>query len=176
MNRAENIGSGVLLIAGAGLVATLLASEWRVWVGTRGDAAQRPRARARLGRRGFGGMLLLATVVLVRYPDMTGWSPGWHLAWLGALLGLCLVVLGVALWDFRVVRGELRHEVQGFVAESAQDLRKYLQDLAADNPRLAEELREILPEQGASSGSTDRDAASPTTGPTVGKRLPETRP
>lgn len=180
MNRAENIGSWVLLIAGAGLVATLLTTEWRVWVGARGDAAKRPRARARLVWRAFGGALLLATVVLVRFPDTAGWSLGWRLARLGSLLGLCLVVLGVALWDFRIVRRELRHEVQGFVADSAQDLRKYLETLAVDNPELAEKLRKVLAGEGVATASIDRVASPPTTGPTAtptdGKRPSEARP
>ena len=176
MNRVENIGGWTLLIAGGGLVVALLANEWRTWVGARGDPAQRPHARARLRRRALGGVLLLATVVLLRYPDLSNCGAGWQLARLVGVLALCLAALWVALWDFRIVRKDLRREVNGFVAESAQDLQKYLQDLAAKNPRVAEKLREVLPEQGGIAGSAGPGGTPSATDRGAGSRPPKARP
>jgi len=53
-------------------------------------------------------------------------------------------LLGLAIWDFRIVRREILGEFQGLQAQSFDDLQKHLEQIASKNPELARRLPEIL--------------------------------
>jgi hypothetical protein len=89
--------------------------------------------------------MLAVGVVLARYlvlPDEA--SVTVRLLRMGGCLTLCVGLLGLAIWDFRIVRREIQGEFQGLQAQSFDDLQKHLEQIASKNPELARRLPEIL--------------------------------
>ncbi|NQU43236.1 hypothetical protein HQ520_08110 [bacterium] len=126
------LGLLLTLATAVGLVIAVL-SEYRHWRSVRVDPHRRPRALRRFCRRTAGATLLLIVLVLFWYPSAQVLTPYQWAFKLLVSLALCFLVIAMALWDFRAVRREIRSDVEGFVKQSAQDLRHYVKK-APDAP------------------------------------------
>jgi len=122
-----------------GLVGLLFLGLLRVeiasWLRDRRNPVLRRRASRRLRRRGLGGSFLALALILLRYPGSHGLSAMLQIVKLLICLTLCIAAILVTLWDFRVIRQEMKEDVEGFVKNSAQDLRRYLEKAAAKDRR-----------------------------------------
>ena len=147
-------GTAAILI-GALVVSALLAVEIWAWWDAHGDPALAGPSLRRLLRRGLGAVALLVTLGLLLMPPPE--PVGLRLARLLACLGLCGVVVVIAIYDYRLVRRELRREVEGFVNDSAHAFRQQLQDMARKNPELAEKMPELLSEEPGERAEPSRD-------------------
>jgi len=141
---AWEIVSLVVLAGAFAVVSALLVFEIKVWWPLRSHPTQAGRAAKRLLRRGAGALLLLLVLVLLKFPGADSLSPVEQLWKMIACLLLCATVFFIAIWDFRVLRREVRHEVEGFLQQSAGAFRKHLEELAAENPELGEKMLEQL--------------------------------
>ena len=122
-----------------GLVGLLFLGLLRVeiasWLRDRRNPVLRRRASRRLRRRGLGASLLALALILLKYPGSNGLSPMLQRVKLLICLTLCIAAILVTLWDFRVIRQEMKKDAEGFVKDSAQDLRRYLEKAAAKGRR-----------------------------------------
>jgi cytochrome bd-type quinol oxidase subunit 2 len=113
-----------------GLVGLLFLGLLRVeiasWLRDRRNPVLRSRASRRLRRRGLGGSFLVLALILLKYPGSHGLSTILQILKLLICLTLCIAAILVTLWDFRVIRQEMKEDVEGFVKNSAQDLRRFL--------------------------------------------------
>lgn len=122
-----------------GLVGLLFLGLLRVeiasWLRDRRNPVLRRRASRRLRRRGLGASLLALALILLKYPGSHGLSTMLQILKLLICLTLCIAAILVTLWDFRVIRQEMKKDAEGFVKDSAQDLRRYLEKAAAKGRR-----------------------------------------
>jgi len=122
-----------------GLVGLLFLGLLRVeiasWLRDRRNPVLRSRASRRLRRRGLGGSFLVLALILLKYPGSHGLSTILQILKLLICLTLCIAAILVTLWDFRVIRQEMKEDVEGFVKNSAQDLRRYLEKAAVKDRR-----------------------------------------
>jgi hypothetical protein len=142
-------GAGVLIFMVGGLVVAFVLGglEVRSFLEVDRNASPEVRlaARGRLVRRGLGAIMLAGGVILARYLVLQdGASITVRLVRMGGCLALCVGLLLLAIWDFRIVRREIQGEFQEFQTQSLEDLQKHLERVAAENPELARQLPEIL--------------------------------
>jgi hypothetical protein len=152
MGNPSSMATAVILF-GALIVSALVAFELKAWFEGRADDPQKARrATRRMIRRIGGAALLLVVLGLLLLPPTD--SAILRLVRLLACLSLSVVALLVALYDFRIMRHEMRLEIHDFVQSSATAFQDHLQDLARQNPELAEKIPDIL-------GSGQRKSAKP---------------
>ena len=117
------------------LCLALLRVEIRSYFGDRRDPALRQRARQRLLRRGLGGSFLVLALILLKHPNPQGLSALQQAFRLLICLILCIGAIAITIWDFRVIRQEMKGEAKRFVEDSAQDLRRFLDKAAVTKRR-----------------------------------------
>ena len=117
-----------------GLVALLIFGLFRVeinaWQRDRKDPSLKKHASQRLFRRVLGACLLTLALILLKYPPTESFSLLMQVFKMLMCLFLCIGAMAVTIWDFRIMRREMRKETQSFVEDSAQDLRRHLQEVA----------------------------------------------
>ena len=120
----------VIALVVAAVIVVLMAGEARSWSARRGDAMRRSARNARLVRRAVGAGLLLVVLLLLNLPFPRPDSPYAQLWKLVGCLGLCGVVFLIALRDVRALAREVEGEVQDFTAQSARELRQYMEAMS----------------------------------------------
>ena len=143
MDFGTVLGTTVFLIMSL-VVSLLLAIEIRAWLAARTDPVRSGPAAYRLFRRGTGAVLLLTVLLLLRFSFNEADAPFWKLFQMLASLGLSMVVFLIAMWDFVVMRREIKQEFDVFQAETTGDFIHELEGLAKSHPQLAKKLPEIL--------------------------------
>ncbi len=140
------MGSLVFMVVGLVVAGVLGMLEIRSYLEVSRNAPPEVRvaARGRLVRRGIGAIMLAGGMVLARYLVQGHASVVVRLVQMSGCLALCVGLLFLAIWDFRIVRREIQGEFQGLQAQSLEDLQKHLERVAAENPDLARQLPEIL--------------------------------
>lgn len=114
-------------------ILLLLLREAQQWRRSRSLEGERGRlARARWWRRAGGSLLVLVVLALLVYPPASRLSPVEELTKMLVCLVLSLVLMLLAVYDFRAMRRQLLLELQQFQAESAQDLRAFLETAAQE--------------------------------------------
>lgn len=136
------IWTGVILAAV--VLCGLLAVEIRIWMVARLRPDWGKRAARRLFRRGLGVGLLLLVLLLLKFPSTDSLSEMQRLCKMLLCLALSLTVFGVAIWDFRIMRVEVKSEMDGFIQHSQKAFQKHIEELAADNPKFKEQLSEMV--------------------------------
>jgi protein-S-isoprenylcysteine O-methyltransferase Ste14 len=106
-NVSQGVGVLIFTVVGLVIAAILGVLEIRCFLEVDRDAPPQIRraARGRLVRRGVGALMLAVGVVLARYlvlPDEA--SVTVRLLRMGGCLTLCVGLLGLAIWDFRIVQ------------------------------------------------------------------------
>jgi NO-binding membrane sensor protein with MHYT domain len=122
----------VLLIFVVAVVLALVHGDVRLWLAARRDPSRSVRATRRLARRSVGAALLLVALVLLAFPPASSLTRAGQMRKLGICLSICGVVVLIAVRDLRVMRGEMRQEMQDLAAKSVQDLRDSLKGAAQE--------------------------------------------
>ncbi len=133
----------VALGATALVMCGLLAVEIKVWLDCRSDPERAKGAVRRLARRGTGAILLLLVLLLLKWPSADSLTVVQRFYKILGCLTLSVVVFAIAIWDFRIMRGEVKMELQGFVNQSAEAIRNQLADIAAKDPEFKKKLAEM---------------------------------
>lgn len=127
------IGNGFLMTVGL-LLIFLFFKELRHWRQALQAGKGRRAVHMRLLRRTLGSTLLLAIVVLLKFPSKESLSEIQLLVKLLLCLGLCMVVLAVAVWDLSAERLRMQLELEEFGLKSAQELQRFLAEVQKEAP------------------------------------------
>ncbi len=132
------VGNGFLILVGF-LLPFLWIKEFLLWRQSAGDDATGKVANMRLVRRSLGVGLLLAIVILIKFPSVESLTQMQEFVKLLICLALSLVVFAVAIWDMNVVRRSIQLELEQMGLKSAQELQRIIAEATRDEQSVSSE-------------------------------------